>query len=140
VGGKNEEMKGEFYVEASIVASGDTPTGINVPVNSQINVTFNESMNQSSAQKAFSTLPSTNGTFGWSGNMMTYIPNSSLAYNTTYNATLRTGAKDLAGNSLASPFSWQFATISAATLDERVASLEIRVAALEAALAKLTNP
>ena len=119
---------------------GSTPTGTNVPANTQITVTFSESMNQTSVQSAFSTMPSTNGSYSWNGYTMTYTPNANFAYNTIYSATIGTGAKDLAGNSLTSPFSWQFTTISAATLDERVAALEMRVAALEAALAKLTNP
>ena len=119
---------------------GTTPTGTNVSVNTQITVAFNESMNQSSAQTAFSTSPATSGNFSWNGNTLIYTTGSSLSYNTTYNVTVGTGAKNLDGNSLTSPYDWQFTTISAATLDERVTALEIRVAALEAALARLTNP
>ena len=119
---------------------GSTPTGINVPVNTQITVTFSEAMNQSSVRSNFSTNPHTTGSFSWSGNNITYIPGLNLTYNTTYSVKIGTGAKDLAGNNMSAPYEWQFTTISAATLDERVASLEIRVAALEAAISKLTNP
>jgi hypothetical protein len=40
----------------------------------------------------------------------TFIPASFLDLNTTYTAMITTGAKDSAGNALASDFSWSFAT------------------------------
>jgi len=42
---------------------------------------------------------------------MTYIPDSNLAYNTSYTVTIGTGARDSAGNNLPSAYSWQFGTI-----------------------------
>ena len=54
------------------------PTGMNIPVNSQIIVTFSEGMNQESAESAFYTSPATTGSFSWSGSTMTYIPAPSL--------------------------------------------------------------
>src|SRR3989442_12806619 len=39
-----------------------------------------------------------------------FNPLSTLAPNTTYTATMTTGAKDLAGNALAAGFSWSFTT------------------------------
>lgn len=90
---------------------GNTPTGSNVPVNTQITVTFSEAMNQASAQSAFSTSSATTGSFSWSGNTMTYTPSSYLAYSTSYTVTIGTGAKDLAGNNLQSTYSRQFSTV-----------------------------
>src|SRR5438093_1255752 len=40
----------------------------------------------------------------------TFNPLSTLAANTTYTATITTGARDLAGNALATGFSWSFTT------------------------------
>src|SRR6185503_11585571 len=40
----------------------------------------------------------------------TFTPASNLAPNTPYTATITTGAKDLAGNPLASGISWSFTT------------------------------
>ena len=91
---------------------GSTPTGTNVPVSTQINITFSEAMNQSSAQTAFSTVPTTTGSFTWSGNMMIYTASPALNAGATYTITVGTGAKDLAGNALVSAFSWQFTTIT----------------------------
>ena len=41
-------------------------------------------------------------------------PSALLAANTTYRATIRTGAQDLAGNALAQDFTWSFTTGAAA--------------------------
>jgi hypothetical protein len=91
--------------------TGRSPTGINVSIASQINVTFSEAMNQSSAQSAFSTSPATTGSFSWNGNNMTYTPDSFLAFNTTFIVTVGTGARDLVGNNMLSSFTLQFTTI-----------------------------
>ncbi|HYN44439.1 MAG TPA: carbohydrate binding domain-containing protein, partial [Candidatus Limnocylindrales bacterium] len=99
--------------------TGGTPTGINVQINTQITVTFSEAMNQASAQSSFSTSihpelnPAIIGSFSWSGNTMTYTLSSNLNNSKTYNATVGTGARDLAGNSLQSPYNWEFTTIAA---------------------------
>ena len=90
--------------------SGNTPTGANEPVTTRITVTFSEAMNTSSAQSAFSTFPDTTGSFSWSGNTMNYTPDSILAYSTTYNVTVGTGAMDLAGNNMSAPYEWNFTT------------------------------
>jgi hypothetical protein len=42
-----------------------------------------------------------------------FIPSQPLAYSTTYTATITTGVKDMAGNSLSSPVSWTFTTQAA---------------------------
>ncbi len=89
--------------------TGSTPAGSNVPVTTQITVTFSEMMNQSSVQSAFSTSPATTGIFSWSGNTMIYTPSSILAYGIPYDVTIGAGAKDLADNSLM-PYIWQFTT------------------------------
>ena len=44
----------------------------------------------------------------------TFTPASALADSTTFTATITTGAKDLAGNALASNFVWSFTTGSTA--------------------------
>jgi hypothetical protein len=49
-----------------------------------------------------------------SGNTATLAPTSSLAGNTTYQATITTGAKDAAGNAMAANYTWTFTTDVAA--------------------------
>jgi hypothetical protein len=92
-----------------------SPKGTSVSVGTQISVTFSKAMNQFSAQSAFSISPSVPGTFSWNGNQMVFTPSLNLAYLTTYTITIGTGAKDLAGNLLKSPYSWSFTTVPLGT-------------------------
>jgi len=103
--------------------SGDTtaPTISSVtPSNGAANIAtiptivaaFNEEMNESSAQEAFTISPSVSGDFSWNGNTMTFTPGSELSTDTTYTCSVGTGAQDLTGNSLASAKTWSFTTES----------------------------
>ncbi|MCD4810303.1 MAG: Ig-like domain-containing protein, partial [Methanosarcinales archaeon] len=88
----------------------NTPTGTDVPVTTVITVTFNESMNTTSVEDAFSIDPSVTGTLSWSGNTMTLTPDADLAYSTMHEVTIGTGSEDLAGIPLAVPYTWDFTT------------------------------
>jgi len=90
--------------------TGNEPTGTNVPVMTVITVTFDESMNTTSVEDAFSIAPSVAGTLSWSGDTMTFTPDSDLTSDTTYEITIGTGAEDLAGNPLAAAYTWDFTT------------------------------
>ena len=87
------------------------PTGREVPLNSNISVTFNVAMNKTSVQKAFSISPQVTGSFSWKDNKMVFEPDSNLS-ETTYTVNITTEAKNLAGTSFESPFSWSFTTAS----------------------------
>jgi len=50
------------------------------------------------------------GLLSYSGTTATFVPASNLLPNTTYTATITTGAKDLAGNALANNYVWSFTT------------------------------
>ena len=89
---------------------GNTPTGTHVPIDTTIEATFSESMGRPSAQGAFSISPTVSGSFSWGGNTMIFAPDSDLAYDTTYEVTIDTGAMDSAGNHLQSSYNWQFTT------------------------------
>jgi len=84
------------------------PSASNVATLPTIVVTFNEAMNTSSAQNAFTISGSVTGSFNWIGNRMIFTPSSALSSNTAYTCTVGTGAQDLAGNHLAAPYSWSF--------------------------------
>ncbi|MCD4817018.1 MAG: Ig-like domain-containing protein, partial [Methanosarcinales archaeon] len=88
--------------------TGNEPTGTNVPVTTQISVTFSEAMNKTSVENAFDIDPSVNGTFTWS--TMNFNPDANLTPNTLYNVTIGTGAEDLAGNNLSTAYLWNFTT------------------------------
>ena len=86
----------------------DTPTGKNVPVTTEITITFTEPMNKESAEKAFSIYPEVSGKFYWEENTLIFTPSYNLNYDTKYVIELE-GAMDLAGNSL-SWYEWEFTT------------------------------
>jgi hypothetical protein len=50
------------------------------------------------------------GTVTYSGDTATYSPNASLDVNTTYTATITTGARDMSGAALSTSYSWSFMT------------------------------
>ncbi len=94
-----------------------SPTGTNVPIGTTTTtVTFNDAMNQTSAEDAFSISPPVTGSFTWNGNTMIFTPSSNLAYETTYTVNINTEAEDLAGNNLESSYSWQFTTGTASSI------------------------
>ena len=107
---------------------GNSPTGTSVPVTADVTVTFDEAMNQTSAEDAFSILPDVDGAFSWSGNAMTFTPAADLADNTTYDITISIDAKDLAGNPLSGPFTWNFTTATVMPTSTTVSIENVTVA------------
>ncbi|MDP9054263.1 MAG: Ig-like domain-containing protein [Acidobacteriota bacterium] len=85
-----------------------------VTVGSAITVTFTEAMdpatintNTFTLQKGATGVP---GTVTYAPNTATFTPTTPLAFNTVYTGTITNGAKDLAGNALATNFVWNFTT------------------------------
>lgn len=85
-----------------------------VAITSQVRVTFNESMDRTSTQAAFSLNgPSqVSGSFSWeSGDtVLVFTPSLSLQYSTAYTVQMSTTAKDVAGNYLSPAISSGFTT------------------------------
>jgi hypothetical protein len=87
-----------------------------VPINDKIIASFSKLMNSTTITTATFTLAG--GATNITGvvscnatcNIATFAPAANLAANTTFTATITTGAKDPAGNSLAAPFVWTFTT------------------------------
>ncbi|MDY6966369.1 MAG: LamG-like jellyroll fold domain-containing protein [Halobacteriota archaeon] len=101
----------------------NSPTGTDVAIETDISVTFNESMNTTSAENSFEISPSASGSFSWSGNEMTFDPTSDLSYEQTYTVAIGTGAEDMAGNNLESEYSWNFTTETADTPPSSITNL-----------------
>jgi hypothetical protein len=84
-----------------------------VPVNAQVTATFNENITAVAPSTALTltqggtTVP---GTVSCSGGTATFTPTAKFGNNLSYSAIVTTGFKDLAGNALASPFTWSFIT------------------------------
>lgn len=88
------------------------PTGCNVSISTHIEVTFNEPMNTSTVEDSFSISPSiTNVTYIWDDDNTTVLINSTiLVPGTTYSITISGNSTDKNGNTLGTPFSWNFTT------------------------------
>src|ERR1051325_7681287 len=96
----------------SFTVPANAATG--VAVNQKIAAAFSEVMDPLTISPATFTLKQgatpVAGTVTYAGVTATFSPLSALAPNTTYTATMTTGARDLAGNALASDFVWSFTT------------------------------
>lgn len=104
------------------VVSFTTPThgATNVAINTNINATFSEAMDPLTVTVSnFKmttpgliplTTSSVAGTISYHGSTATFIPSGVLSANTVYSASITTGAKDLAGNSMAIDYVWNFTT------------------------------
>ena len=97
----------------TIISVSPTGGATGVVITTTISATFSEAMNEASAKAAFSITPDVAGTFSWVWNTMTFTPDANLAYSTKYTVTIGTDAQDLAGNPMASAYSWSFTTESA---------------------------
>lgn len=108
--GSVNEFNLTWYAPTPVVLDW-SPTGRDVPITANVIVIFNESMNTSSVQDAFSISPSKTGTFSWDATNEKMIFNpSNLAYDTTYTITINTSAKNIFDVNLLEDFSWSFTT------------------------------
>lgn len=119
-------MVSDFVISWSTGAAPDTtaPTvtlvnpadlATDVPVTTSVSATFSEPMDALTMSTAnFSVVGTTSVTglvtFDAASRIVTFKPSTNLADSTTYTATVSTGAKDLAGNALASDKVWRFTT------------------------------
>ncbi|MDP2274110.1 MAG: ice-binding family protein [Archangium sp.] len=89
------------------------PGAMGVSVATTVNATFTETMNASTLNMTTFTLTQgmapVAGVVTYSGQTAVFTP-TSLTSSTTYTATIATGAQDLAGNPLATPYVWSFTT------------------------------
>jgi PKD repeat protein len=92
-----------------------TPIGENVPVTTEITVTFSEPMNKESVESASYIYPEVPSELYWEDNTLIFTPSSNLNYDTRYVAGIEGGdwgAMDLAGNIMVESYEWEFETIS----------------------------
>ena len=99
------------------VAPANAATGVSRTTT--VSATFSEPMQNATLTTASVTLATTTGgvaiagTVSVSGNTATITPSATLAGSTQFTATITTAAKDVAGNALASNFTWTFTTAPA---------------------------
>ncbi len=116
-----------FTTASAVVTDVVPPTVLSVvPANSSVSVatgskatiTFSEAMDPTTISASTFTLKigtmAVSGTVTYSGTTATFTPTQSLAASTVYSASLTTGAKDVAGNAIATAYSWSFTTAAQA--------------------------
>jgi hypothetical protein len=101
-------------IAPTVLTTDPTNLATGVAINKKITATFSEAMDPLSINGASYTLKQgTNlvpGSVSYAGTTATFSPSSNLASLTTYTATITTAVKDLAGNAMASNYTWSFTT------------------------------
>lgn len=98
----------------TISSSAPVDAATGVALGGNLAATFSEPMDPLTVTSTSFTLKqgatAIAGAVTYSGVTATFNPTNALAANTAFTATITTGAKDLAGNALATAFSWNFTT------------------------------
>ncbi len=88
------------------------PGSEDVPLNSNITVTFSERMDETlSLADAVEVLPPVGGEVAWRYHRLVLDPGGDLRDNTTYTVTVKRSLRDAAGNPLAAEVTWTFETV-----------------------------
>jgi Tol biopolymer transport system component len=99
----------------TVTLTSPVDSATNAAVGADITATFSEAMQASTINTNTFTMDNgVTGTVSYDANSTTatFTPTSNLNYDTTYTATITTGAEDLAGNGLQANHSWSFTTQS----------------------------
>jgi hypothetical protein len=98
----------------TVISTDPANNATDVALNKIITATFSEAMDPLTVTTATFTLKQgttpVSGAVTYVGTGGIFTPTSPLTANTTYTATITTGAEDLAGNALASSYVWTFTT------------------------------
>lgn len=114
--GGGGDVTGHWLGNTDITVTSTVPVNgaTNVAINTKISATFSGAMDPVTITTTTFTLKQGTtaiaGTVTYSGVTAVFAPASNLAANTTYTATITTGAKDPAGKRLASNYVWSFTT------------------------------
>ncbi len=101
------------------------PAGLatDVPFNQIVSATFSTAMDPATINSTTFTLTGPGATpvaglvaYAAVGNSLTFTPTANLAASTTFTATIKTGAQNLAGTALAADYVWTFTTGAAPTV------------------------
>ncbi|KAF3884583.1 MULTISPECIES: DUF4082 domain-containing protein [Nostocales] len=122
-------------VPPTVTSTSPNNNAINVAIGTNVTATFSEAIapttintNTFELRNSANALVSATVTYNEANRTATLIPTTSLAANTTYTATLKGGTtdpriKDLAGNALATSYTWSFTTGSLPCPSEQPCSI-----------------
>jgi hypothetical protein len=106
----------------TVISTVPSNGAVGVPINQILSATFSVAMKPATINSTTFTLTgpgaaSVTGTVTYvaAGSVATLAPAANLTPNTTYTATITTGAMDLGGTALASSYSWSFTTGAASS-------------------------
>ncbi|MDQ3047153.1 MAG: Ig-like domain-containing protein [Bacteroidota bacterium] len=98
----------------TVISTDPADLATNVLLNKIVTAKFSESMDPATINSVTFTLmqgaSTVPGAVSYSGITASYNPTSDLSTGTTYTATIKVGAEDLAGNSIVSDYVWTFTT------------------------------
>ncbi|MDZ7721551.1 MAG: Ig-like domain-containing protein [candidate division KSB1 bacterium] len=104
----------------TVISTDPADAETDVALNQKIAATFSTTMDSSTISTATFTLMQgstpVSGVVSYSGETAVFAPSSNLEPNTTYTATITTGAKDLAGTALENNYEWSFSTVISYTV------------------------
>jgi hypothetical protein len=149
LGGCGKETAGT--VAPSVISTVPSAGATGVPVGQVISATFNEPMNASSISATTFLLTGPGAaavpgtvTYAATGSIASFAPTASLAYATTYTATITTGVTNTIGVQPAALYSWSFTTatqpIVIATVPANGATSVPANQVLSATFSKALNP
>jgi len=113
--GNQNKNNGVFTVGDTILpfVSSTTPTNnaVNMAVDAKISVTFSEAVDGTTINNVTLTVNDVSGSVTFDNDKTaTFTPSANLDYNRVYTAMITTGVKDLAENSMATNYTWNFTT------------------------------
>lgn len=100
----------------TVVSTDPVNYSATVTVGATLTATFSEAMDPATITAAQFTLKqgttTVSGSVAYSGKTATFTPSAPLTPSTAYTATISSGVKDVAGNSMISNYSWSFMTVA----------------------------
>jgi hypothetical protein len=122
------EFIGPDVTPPAVTLTIPSDSAVDVAIDAEIVATFSEAMNPATISGSNFSLVrqgggSITGTVAYASSTLRFTPNNPLSYDTGYTATITTGAKDVAGNPLASNEVWSFTTtLQYPDFDEAIAT------------------
>jgi len=104
----------------TVISTSPAKGEMNVVASSALSATFSEALDPSTITTTTFTVTKggspISGAVAYAGKVATFTPSSALALDGSFLATVSTAVKDLAGNALATKFTWTFTTASRPTV------------------------
>ncbi len=115
---KEDSLPAGDLTAPTVLSATPGNNSTDISTNSIASVTFSETLNTGTITSSSFTIKQGTtvipGTVTINGTVVTFTPSSVFSANTQYTGTITTAAKDVAGNAMASDFTWIFTTAAVA--------------------------